>query len=541
MTSYQNELFSVDIAMPIAPEVIAADAPGHAGHLTQFDLIDQLLGQYKQREQAIYTTQAQLQDALSMGVMTYFLDGMQLRYGPECRPTVPTDAESAIACLRIEYWNRILADTGIFNLMPAVKRKAAQAQFSGLDCPPFDENTVRPTLLDLTHQRQTFFAERVDGIFQSLSKTHITNSPSGFSKKMILAGCFNKHGDLDSHMAAVISDLRGVVGRLTGRGEPSEYGTRKLLSRIYETAIGKRVALDGGAFTVYVYKVGTVHFEVAPEVAIELNSVLAHLYPTAIPSRFRKPPKKAKPSSFDLKSVRLPFGVIDLLSSIEFRSTYNSLSTFRKEADALAATIEVIKDIGGSVRYSHDKTTIWVDFDYDAKGVIDQIIMTGAVPEQASYQFYPTRSLISDEAAERLQIVAGKTYCEPSAGVGDLARHLPVETTTCIELSQVRSKVLQAKGFKTVQADFLSWSEENSHMRFDGILMNPPFSKGRAVAHLQAAASLLADDGRLVAILPASMVNTQPVDGFHHSWSDVFEDQFEGTAVKVSILTATRR
>lgn len=541
MTSYQNELFSVDTATPIAPEVIAADTPCHTGHLTQFDLIDQLLGQYKQRVSAIYKTHAQLEDAMSMGVMTYFLDGMQLRYGPECRPTVPTDAEAAIACLRIEYWNRLLADTGIFNLMPALKRKAALAQFSGLDCPPFDESTVRPTLIDLTHQRQTFFAERVDGIFQSLSKTHITNSPAGFSKKMILAGCFTKQGDLDRDMAAVISDLRGVVGRLTGRGEPSEYGTRKLLARIYETSTGKRVAIDGGAFSVYVYKVGTVHFEVAPEVAIELNSVLAHLYPTAIPSRFRNPSKKAKPSSFDLKSVRLPFGVIDLLSNIDFRSTYNSLSTFRKAADVVAGTVKVIEDIGGSVRFSHDKTTIWVDFDYDAKGVIDQIIMSGAVPEQASYQFYPTRSTISDEAAERLQVVQGKAYCEPSAGVGDLARHLPVETTTCIEISQVRAKVLLAKGFKTVQADFLSWAEENSHMRFDGILMNPPFSKGRALAHLQAASTLLAEDGRLVAILPASMVNTQPVDGFCHSWSEVFDDQFEGTAVKVAIVTATRR
>lgn len=539
MTSYQNELFSVEAANPIAPEVIAADAPGHTGNLTQFDLIDQLLGQYKLREQAIYTTKAQLEDAQSMGVMSYFLDGMQLRYGPECRPTIPTDAESAIACLRIEYWNRILADTGIFNLMPAAKRKAALAQFSGLDCPPFDESTVRPTLLDLTHQRQTFFAERVDGIFQSLSKTHITNSPSGFSKKMILANCFTKHGDLNSDMAAVIADLRGVVGRLTGRGEPSEYGTRKLLARIYETLTGKRIAIDGGAFTVYVYKVGTVHFEVAPEIAIELNSVLAHLYPTAIPSRFRKPPKKAKPSSFDLKCVRLPFGVIDLLSNIEFRSTFNSLSTYGKPANVVSDTVKVIEDIGGSVRYSHDRTTMWVSFDYDAKDVIDQIVMSGAVPEQASYQFYPTRSTISDEAAMRLQIAAGKTYCEPSAGVGDLARHLPVETTTCIEISQVRAKVLQAKGFRTVQADFLSWAEENSNQRFDGILMNPPFSKGRALAHLQAASQLLAEGGRIVAILPASTVNTQPIDGFLHQWSEVFVDQFEGTAVRVAILTAT--
>lgn len=70
--------------------------------------------------------------------------------------------------------------------------------------------------------------------------------------------------------------------------------------------------------------------------------------------------------------------------------------------------------------------------------------------------------------------------------------------------------------------------------------MNPPFSHGRATAHLEAAASLLATDGRLVAILPASMINTSPLEGFSHNWSEVFEDQFEGTAVRVAILTAER-
>lgn len=70
--------------------------------------------------------------------------------------------------------------------------------------------------------------------------------------------------------------------------------------------------------------------------------------------------------------------------------------------------------------------------------------------------------------------------------------------------------------------------------------MNPPFSKGRALAHLIAASTLLVTSGRLVAILPASMVNTNPLEGFEHDWSEVFVDQFEGTAVRVVILTAQR-
>ena len=121
-----------------------------------------------------------------------------------------------------------------------------------------------------------------------------------------------------------------------------------------------------------------------------------------------------------------------------------------------------------------------------------------------------------------------------------MARFLPKESTACIELADVRAKVLSAKGYTTIKADFLAWAAENSHVRFDGFLMNPPFSKGRALAHLVAASTLLDPAGRLVAILPASMINTTPLDGFDHEWSEVFTDQFEGTTVRVAILTAER-
>ena len=179
-------------------------------------------------------------------------------------------------------------------------------------------------------------------------------------------------------------------------------------------------------------------------------------------------------------------------------------------------------------------------FDYDARSVLDQLIFGGVVPEQASYQFYPTRSSIAEVAAEKLAVTDGRKYCEPSAGTGDLARFLPKESTACIELADVRAKVLSAKGYTTIKADFLAWAAENSHVRFDGFLMNPPFSKGRALAHLVAASTLLDPAGRLVAILPASMINTTPLDGFDHEWSEVFTDQFEGTTVRVAILTAER-
>ncbi|MGI0637923.1 DUF4942 domain-containing protein [Pseudomonas aeruginosa] len=541
MTAFQTNLFAADHLPHSSPEFLGAGSTDAPTGLTNFDMIDQLLGQYRQREQAIEDTKQFIDSAFNQGVMNYFIEGARLVYGPEYRYSIPSDTEAAKASLRAEFWTRLLNDAQVFEVMPTAKREQARAQFSGLECPPFDESTVRPTLENLLAARKTYFAERVDGIFFGLSREHVSNSPAGFSKKMILANVYDADGYVNTHKAGIISDLRGVVGRLTGRGEPSEYATRKLLGNIYRKALGKKIQIDGGAFSLVVYRKGTVHFEVAEEVAIELNSILATLYPTAIPSKFRTPQKAGKkPASFDLKMQRLPMAVIDLLSALERRGDSYSAYVYSKAQDAVDQTAQVLRDIGAVVRLSADKNYLYAQFDFDADAVIDQLIYSGAVPEKAAYQWYPTRSEIGLLAAARLDVRPGHNCCEPQAGTGDLAQYLPMESTTCIELAQVRVKVLESKGYRVVKADFLDWASNNCSTRFDRILMNPPFSHGRAAAHLEAAASLLATDGRLVAILPASMINTSPLEGFSHNWSEVFEDQFEGTAVRVAILTAER-
>ncbi|HHK0428589.1 TPA: methyltransferase, partial [Pseudomonas aeruginosa] len=54
-----------------------------------------------------------------------------------------------------------------------------------------------------------------------------------------------------------------------------------------------------------------------------------------------------------------------------------------------------------------------------------------------------------------------------------------------------------AKGYNLVGSDFM----EVSGKQYDRIVMNPPFSKGRDIQHVQHAYSLLKPGGRLVAIM----------------------------------------
>jgi 16S rRNA G1207 methylase RsmC len=92
------------------------------------------------------------------------------------------------------------------------------------------------------------------------------------------------------------------------------------------------------------------------------------------------------------------------------------------------------------------------------------------------------------------------------------------------------------------EADFIKWADDAQRQgrRWDRIVMNPPFSDGRAQAHIEAAAQLLAPGGRLVAVLPAGVRGKEVLPGLRHEWSGPHHNAFAGTSVSVAILVATR-
>lgn len=98
---------------------------------------------------------------------------------------------------------------------------------------------------------------------------------------------------------------------------------------------------------------------------------------------------------------------------------------------------------------------------------------------------------------------------EPSAGRGSLLRNIPsnvlekydIEFIT-IEIQPDNCAILRNKGYKVHNKDFLTMKVEDLG-KFDLILMNPPFDKGRDVDHVTHATKFLADNGKLVAIMSA--------------------------------------
>nr|WP_260679724.1 DUF4942 domain-containing protein [Pseudomonas mendocina] len=522
------------------------------------DLVDSLIGQYNAARANVEALAAAVRSGQNASVLHYFVEGNV----KEQRHSMPTTVESlfrvegAIAQLNADFWSRALRLTDVMDYMPQARRYEWNEQIRNPEgrkaskhtgekdmpaLPEFEEATVRSTLAGLLHNRSQFLAERVDGIFRALSRQHVTNQPQGFGKRMIIANVFGyqTHGH--------INDLRCVIAKFMGRDEP-KHGATDPVIKAARRQNGQWMPVDGGALRIRVYGgVGTAHLEVHPDMAWRLNAILANLYPLAIPAEFRTKPKRArKVKDFELFDRPLPFAVVQLLAEMRevreriepaWPERYRAVPNARefgygeKDKAAVAEAEKVLMAIGAVKAGRH-----W-QFDYDPTEVLDQVVCSGCIPDHKSHQFYPTPESVAALAVELAQIGPDHSCLEPSAGQGGLADMMPSTRTICVEISDLHCQILKAKGYATVQADFLKFTSDQP---FDRIVMNPPFSEGRWQAHLQHAASMLAADGRLVAILPASAKGKSVLEGFDLKWSTVLENQFAGTSVDVVILAAQR-
>ena len=549
------------------------------------DLVDSLVGEHDATRKRLENMAAAVSSEACRGVLHYFIEGnvRDERYTLPKRVEALFELEGAVAKLNADFWNRALSLTDVLDYMPQKRRdewftqirnpegkKAQRLQKHQIEAgqvqkdweieplPPFEEDTVRATLSSLLHNRAVFFAERVDGIFRSLSKEHVTNCPQGFNKRMILLRAISSYGTVEHSTAGVINDLRCVIAKFMGRDEPKWNDTSGVIS-IARQDNGQWLGIDGNALRIRIYNgVGTAHLEVHPDIAWRLNGVLASLYPAAIPAEFRTKPKRAKKiKDFELFDKPLPFAVLSLLADMKPAWRPNPNEGWRQpkflnipmtrcfdfgnhDKAALAAADKVLTAIGG-VRDKEDNREFW-RFDYEPGQVLNQILCSGCIPDHKSHQFYPTPQTVAEAAIELADIQPGHVCLEPSAGQGGLADLMPKDSTVVVEISELHCKILEAKGYGDTLscADFLKWAPTQMAC-FDRIVMNPPFSEGRWQAHLEHAASLLADGGRLVAILPASARNKDLLEGFNHEWSQRIENEFAGTTVSVVILTATRQ
>lgn len=524
------------------------------------DLVDNLMGRYHLERQKIESLAAILNDKDAHVAIDHFLNGNQRdeRYRSLRSVNELFAKEGAIAHLNAHYWQQALLLTDVLEVMPAKRRTEWNDSIREMNTPEFEEDTVRATLMDMLNSRAKFFGERVDGIFRALSGEHVTNRPEGFSKRMILSGVYDPWGMNEPRMVNYVQDLRQVIAKFMGRPEPTYQLTDRAL-KAARAVPGEWMLLDGGELRVRAYLKGTAHFEVHPEIAWRLNCILASLYPAAIPPAFRsKPTKKIK--DFVLMDNVLPVQVLQDLCSLEIgeyrpiqrykwedpiepktRNPFNRVFRGYGSTDDRYVRQEserILSSIGGT-RFTSGNWSWW-EFEYDPTRVLAEIIASGCVPDDKSHQFYPTPPELAEHCVKLACIEPGHTCLEPSAGHGGLADYMPTEQTICVEISPLKCQILDSKGFRVYEADFLKWAANGGC--FDRIVMNPPFSDGRALLHLQAAATLTKTGSKIVAVLPAGMRNKDVLpDEWNCTWSEPRSGEFAGTSVSVTILIAERQ
>lgn len=494
------------------------------------DALDALLGEYQQTRGAIKRTAAYLAGAEMQRATRFFFDAARTRFDRYV-PSVDGffDAAGAVKALDASYWDRALSLTDVLDFMPDARRQEWRAQIEKRDTPAFEEAVVRDNLDALMAKRMDFLSEMVDGVFQGLSGEHVTNRPEGFSKRMIIDACYNEDG-YAGRKEGLVHDLRFVLSRLMGRDAPRHSNTRKLLAHVRQTT-GVWHGVDAGAFRLRVYKKGTAHLEVHPQLAWRLNRVLAHRYPMAIPPAHRRRPAPGA------KVVRLfdrpiPFAVLNALAECSYRDEGSGgvlrLSGTHSDKHLRRALAQVLEALGGIADCA------WYRFDYPAGDVLGAVAASGMLPDDAAYQYYPTPENLAVEAVGLAEIGAQHSCLEPSAGLGALADLMPAARTSCVEVSALRCAALKAKGYSAICQDFLRYTGGP----FERIVMNPPFSEGRALAHVRHAATLLAPGGRLVAIVPEGLKGKVLPEGLTWYWGGV--RNFPGVSIRVAILAGDR-
>lgn len=115
-------------------------------------------------------------------------------------------------------------------------------------------------------------------------------------------------------------------------------------------------------------------------------------------------------------------------------------------------------------------------------------------------QYFPTPKPVVDRLLDLARLEPGMRVLEPSAGSGAIASAAAARNATvdCIERDPGYAGILTDAGHQVQVADFLTVPPQPV---YDRVVMNPPFTRGADLAHVEHALRFLNPDGLLVAVM----------------------------------------
>lgn len=177
------------------------------------------------------------------------------------------------------------------------------------------------------------------------------------------------------------------------------------------------------------------------------------------------------------------------------------------------------------------------------------VVETGEWNRPQDYGYYPTPDWLVAKMIEVADVAVNHRVLEPSAGKGAILKQIKkkVFNTAQLAICEIlpeNQAELKKLGFEVDEANFL---DLDCGPLFDRVLMNPPFSKSQALLHVRHAITMLKPGGKLVSIMPSSIMQRQ--DRLHRevraeimrhgSMHPLPEDTFSesGTSVRTVMVT----
>ena len=496
-------------------------------------LFDFLMEEYTQEKTRIEQLASVMQDDGMLSAINHFKRGAKQNAYVDLNHMF--ELNYALASLNAKYWDKAVSLTDVMDFIPSSKRDEWRDLIHELKTPDFTLENVRDVIGNMLNNRMDYLAEMVDCIFTGLSGEHLTNRPEGFGKRMIIdsvVDCY--YSNYSAKKQGLVHDLRSVIAKF--RGEPAPvYGDTADIIKEAQLHTGQWLSVDGNAFRIKVYLKGTGHMEINPDISYRLNQILAYLHPMAIPAPHRRRPTKRKVKDFNLLNNLIPEPVASFLrTKLKYTGNDVSFSCQSSVDKHLLQKVRIILESLGAVQVKGAFT-----FSFDPRQLIQQVSFNRSIPDKYSHQFYPTPSSVVDDMLEQVDL-RGKRCLEPSAGLGSIARKM----VGCAELTMIEISSLFCDSLtetvdgntRVLNMDFLKFVGQ----RFDVILMNSPYSQGRALAHIEHAATLLDQGGTLVAICPPCVAAKLDIEGVSKTQGKLFHDAFEGTQVTVQLVKLQR-
>lgn len=256
---------------------------------------------------------------------------------------------------------------------------------------------------------------------------------------------------------------------------------------------------------------------------------------------------------------------LDVLQRVTTTGTTVTITSGQLARPLYAEVDKVLKALGGK----WDRRVGGHVFTVDPSDALDEVIATGVLtstktPNQRT-GFFPTPGWLAVDLADRLEITSKDFVLEPSAGTGALVKEILARSAAClaVEYDEARARTIRntPRGYGNLRVhtgDFMEVTQEFILAGEDRLpnvaLMNPPFLKvglGDHIDHVRHAFELLTPDGRLGAVMPASVKFRQDTrHAAFRTWvyshdgdiDDVPEGTFKesGTDVRTVFVTVSR-